>query len=114
MFLKLKIDIPLESNLSKIATFFLHPLTKRKKLFLFLLKLLIVKMISLFIILSSLTMSSIWFEKDRALLKKTVIVFLDVLFLFIVENKSFCFRCSCSNNASLFTFIADFLNSPIK
>ena len=35
-------------------------------------------------------------------------------FLFTVENKSFSFRRWYSSNASLITFIADFLNSPIQ
>ena len=62
----------------------------------------------LFVILSSRTISSIHFESDRALWTKAVTVF-----HFIVENKSFCFRRSYSNNASLFIFIANFLNPPI-
>ena len=66
---------------------------------------------SLFIILSSETISFICFESYRTLWTKAVIVLSDMLFTSIVENKSFCVRHSYSDNSCLFTFIADFSNS---
>ena len=62
---------------------------------------------SLFILLSH-TILSTCFENDHILCTKTVNISSDMVYLFIVENKSFCFRRSYSSNASLFTFIEDF------
>ena len=70
-------------------------------------------MMSLLIILSSLTISSLCF-KVIAHYKQRLFVLSDVLFLFILENKSFCFTRSYSKSASLFTFIAEFLSFPIQ
>ena len=64
---------------------------------------------SLFIIVSSLTISTC-FESGLTLWTRMVRVS-EIVFLFIVENKSFCFRGSYSSNAYLFSFVADFLDS---
>ena len=65
---------------------------------------------SLFIIHSSLTISSLCFESDLALWTRTIRVSSEIAFLFIVVSESFCLRRSYSSNASLFTFIV-FFNS---
>ena len=54
-------------------------------------------------------MASHIFESDLILRTIIVVVSSDVVFPFIVENKSFRFRHSYSRNASLFTFIKNFL-----
>ena len=69
---------------------------------------------SLFIILLSLTISSTCYENDLTSRTEVVRVSSEKAFPFIMENKSFCFRCSYSSNASLFIFVADFLNSSIQ
>ena len=63
---------------------------------------------SLFMLLSSLTISSPCFESDLTLWTKTGNVPSGKEFLFIMEHQSFCFRRSYCSNASLFTFIANF------
>ena len=55
-----------------------------------------------------ITVSPICFESDLILWSRTVMALSVIVFLFIVENKSFCFRRSYSSNASLFTLIAFF------
>ena len=68
----------------------------------------------LFMILSSLTISSTWcLKSDLTLWKRIVKVSSEIVF-FTVEKKSFCFRRSYSINASLFTFMTRFLNSPVE
>ena len=54
------------------------------------------------------------FECDLTFKTKLVRVASDIVFFFIVENKSFCFRRSYSSNVSLFTFIVDFLYSTTQ
>ena len=68
---------------------------------------------SLFIFTLSLTISSTYFESDITLWTRTVTVLPEIAFLFIVENKSVSGN-HIHHNASLFTFIVDFLNSPIQ
>ena len=63
---------------------------------------------SLFIILSSRTISMTCFENGLALWKRTVRVSSEIVFFFIVVNKSFYFRHLCSYNGPLLAFIAYF------
>ena len=70
--------------------------------------------IPLFIFLSSLTISLTYFESDLTSWVRVLSVLSEIAFLFIVVNKSFCFRRSYSSNASLFIYVADVLNSPVK
>ena len=62
----------------------------------------------------SLNISSTCLGSDLTLETRIVTVSPEIIFIFIEENKSFCFRHSYCSNAFLFTFIADVLNSPIQ
>ena len=68
---------------------------------------------SLSVILSSLIISLTSFGSDLTILTRTVKVSSEIVFFSIATNKSFCWR-SYSSHASLFIFIADFLDSPIQ
>ena len=129
-FLKLNIDTPLASNLSKTATSFVKKWAKKIvvikiniqqfqcfdyfKSTIWCTNLCFCKSSSIIICYSIITYYIIYmFRKWSRNMKKTVTILSDIA-LFIAKYKSFCFRRSYWSNASLFTVIVNYLSPLIQ